>query len=398
MIPSLPVTPIRLIQLSDFTRPEPGSFIFLLFGVLKAARDRGWQAEAVFLEASRDAPWVEEFEAAGLPVHFAPTHSTRKLEPWLRRHIGSEDSPTVLHTHFHAFDLAAALAARRRPRTASVWHVHSALSDRPYLKARNALKFATFGRLVDGVLCSSPSIVDQVRARGIPAGRAHFIPGAVDVERFPLFTEQARAQARARLGIAPDATVLLHFGWHWHLKGGDIFLQAVRRLRDRGREIVALELGDSDRARGEAAALGLDDMVRIVPPQPDVHALLPAVDALVSSGRYEGVTYAALEALCSGVAVVATDVAGRRELGESVAAFRLADAAPERLADGIETSLDRDPGEVAREGAEARDWVVEHFSLTAIAEPLLDYYAQCLGIGLGVAGSEDPLAVFAPSS
>ena len=28
-----------------------------------------------------------------------------------------------------------------------------------------------------------------------------------------------------------DATVLLHFGWHWYLKGGDIFLGTVAELR-----------------------------------------------------------------------------------------------------------------------------------------------------------------------
>ena len=124
------------------------------------------------------------------------------------------------------------LAARRLDRAAVVWHIHTTLAKTLAARLRNMAKFASLGRGVSAILCPAPNIAEDVRRRLAPRGRVHFVPSVVDAEEFGLMGDEERLRRREELGISAEATVLLHFGWHWQLKGGDLFLATVKELLD----------------------------------------------------------------------------------------------------------------------------------------------------------------------
>ena len=70
-------------------------------------------------------------------------------------------------------------------------------------------------------------------------------------------SREEREIARLRLGLPADQPLLVHFGWDWHRKGGDLFMQAVRTLRERGIEAVGVTVGGGDPARALREQLGL---------------------------------------------------------------------------------------------------------------------------------------------
>jgi len=347
----------------------------MILGLLSEARRQGHDCEVVLLEGSRGVEWLADFEAAGFPVTLAPHEagSRLRLGRWLARHLGTDSRPTILHTHFTNWDVPACIAAENG-NTKVFWHVHSALTRNPLFVARTAVKFATFGRRVSGVFCPAPNIVDGARKRLAPRDRTHFIPSSLDLDAFPLLDEEYRAGARRELGLDPDAKVLLHFGWHWHLKGSDIFLDTLKLLAEADPKVIGIDRGGTEEMVTRAEELGLGERFRLIPPVDDVRTVHAAGDVMVSSSREEGMAYAVLESLASGTPVVATAIPGHAYLGDQVDACRLTTTAPEDLARAVRETMDRPPEQAAREAEEAHDWMEEHLGHVPIARRVISLY------------------------
>lgn len=373
------------MQAVEFDRPQGGSFVPLIEGVLKAAGDAGWEPVAVLPEGASAAPWIDGLRAVA-DVRMAPPPalgSRRARQRWLADELGPSGGHTVLHTHFTAWDVAALLAARRgRFGPASVfWHTHSALPRNPLIVARSVVKFGLLGRGVAGIICPAPNIARGVRQRLGPRGRVHFVPSALDPARYPLASAADRAAARAALGIPAGAKVLLHFGWHPYLKGTDFFLEAVRELLADGEEICALVRGHEPESVDLARQLGLGEIVRFQEPVEDASSLFAAADVVVSSSREEGMAYTVLEALSTGTPVVATAIPGHAYIGERVEACEISGAEPAELAASIRAVLAIPAAEAVRRGEDAHRWIVENLSVDVISRRLLELYEGALPAG-----------------
>lgn len=371
----------RLIQLIDFDRAEGGSFIPVIDAISREAISRGWKSELICFATAHSAEWLTQLRDSGVTLRIAPEALRGRrirLGLWLRRQLGDRDAPTVLHTHFHGFDIATLGATAGRTNTALVWHVHSAFPRDPVQLSRAVGKFALLSRSVDAFLCPAENIVEGTRKRGAPRDRVHLVPSAIEVDAFPVADDNERARRKRELGLDPDSTVLLHFGWHWELKGGDRFIQVLELMKN-GDEVVGLERGgEEERYEAFAREHGVEEMLRIVPPVEHVRDLHAVADVMVCSSREEGMAYATLEALCTGTPVVATNIPGHAYVGDEVAACRLTEHTPEAIVEGIRETLARDPDLARAEGDEARTWVIEKLSTDGIAAQVVDRYAALL--------------------
>jgi D-inositol-3-phosphate glycosyltransferase len=159
----------------------------------------------------------------------------------------------------------------------------------------------------------------------------------------------ALAAARRRLGIAPDAVVLLFVGRVQPLKGPDIVLKAAAKLleaepelRDRLQVVMVggpsgkQERADPDRMRELAALLELGDSVRFEPPCPQTELAqwYRAATLVLTPSHSESFGLVPLEAQACGTPVVAARVGGLRTV--------VSDGTSGVLVDG------HDPGDWAR--------------------------------------------------
>ena len=373
----------RLVQLLHFDRAEGGSFALMIRGVLRAAVDSGWRAEVAVFETDFERPWLEDLAAVGARVHIAPAALAGDRAGqvrWLIETIGA-GGPTVLHTHFTTWDIAASRAAPKLGSPSAVfWHVHSALSKHPAIVARTMFKFAVIGRGVDGFLCPAPNQADGVRRRLARRRRVHFLPSALDTNAFPLLDMERRRAAREELGLPADAWVLLHFGWHTYLKGTDRFLKTLAALPEHeGRPVHGVIRGGGDEMADLVAELGIGDRAHAQGPIDEIATLFGAADALVASSRNEGMAYSVLESLCSGTPVVATDIPGHAYIADGAEACRVVAHEIEALADGVRETLDRPSEQVAAEAEQSRKWVVDELGIEVISARLLSLYAEALG-------------------
>ncbi|HEX9668901.1 MAG TPA: glycosyltransferase, partial [Thermoanaerobaculia bacterium] len=211
-----------------------------------------------------------------------------------------------------------AVAAPGRPRrTPFAVGIHGSdvfLAERPPYRAlaRRALAQA---RLVTGC---SPELVERVCALGFPAERARVIPYGVDVAAFAPDRERGR-EWRARLGVPADAPLVLAVGRMATKKGFHVLMQAAPAVLSARPDAHLVLAGAGDRlAELRAAATPWPDRVHF--PGAVAHDALPdlfrAADLFVlpavhdARGNVDGLPNVILEAMASGLPVVASGISG----------------------------------------------------------------------------------------
>lgn len=128
----------------------------------------------------------------------------------------------------------------------------------------------------------------------------------------------------------PDAADFLYIGMMRDLKGPDLFIDALDKVRQHvGRDVTAVMVGDGEdlpRYHAQVKQLGLTSKVRFMAPMPARQAFALAQFVVVPS-RAEAMPYIVLETLAAGKPIVATAVGGIPEiLGSASPALVIPDA------------------------------------------------------------------------
>ena len=233
--------------------------------------------------------------------------------------------------------------------------------------SRNAMLRPRLARALRGaarVFAVSDSLRRLALELGTPAERTEVVGNGVDTTRFhPV----ERTAARARLGLPPEARVLISVGGLVERKGMHRVIDCLPALLKHHPDLHYLIVGGSSPEgdmRGEldvqVARLGLSDRVHFlgaVAPD-ELKWPLSAADVFVLATRNEGWANVFLEAMACGLPVVTTDVGGNREvvcqaeLG-AVVPFGEASALQQALDDALARNWNRD-GII--EYAQANQW------------------------------------------
>jgi glycosyltransferase involved in cell wall biosynthesis len=174
---------------------------------------------------------------------------------------------------------------------------------------------------------------------------------------------------------AEDATDIVYVGEFRHIKGADLLVDAVARLRSDGRPVTLTLAGDGEETeaiKAQIARLGLGEAVRLIGHVKARYGFSKG-SLLVVPSRGDSMPYVVIEAAAAGIPMVAANVGGIPEIFGSHTDALFAPGIAAAIADAIEGALE-DPAAALARAKELRERIFLHFSQKAMVEGVLAGY------------------------
>lgn len=262
---------------------------------------------------------LDDLAARGIPTRVfgkRPVPLDWGLVVRLRRYLRREGIQ-VLHSHNTGCMLYGALAAAANGGVRRV-HTDHGRSDPDSLKVFLEERIACRG--CRGVVAVSHPLAGYLESKvRIPREKIEVIANGVDPERFrlPGGDESFRQRFRREAGWCGEDVVLGLTARMDPVKNLPWLVRAFSRLADDHPGVRLLLLGDGperETVRRLVAELGLEPKVRLIPWCEDTADYYHCMDILVLCSLSEGTSMTILEAMASGLPVVASRVGGNSEL------------------------------------------------------------------------------------
>ena len=335
----------------------------------------------VVITPGADGPLRDRFPK-GIPViAMAERHRPDRWNALRMARLFRSLRPDIVHSrNWSCID--AIIGARLAGVPVVIHSEHGRESNDP--EGRNAMR--RVGRRLLGPMVTQFVTVSRDLARwlvediGLPSRKVLSIRNGVDLLQF---SPRGRQAARAALGIEADRVVIGTVGRLDPVKDQVGLVEAFSGLAEDPRAILVI-VGDGPCRRAletKVADLGLGGRVRLLGEREDVPVILAALDVFVLSSVGEGMSNAILEAMATGLPVVATGVGGNPELVvDGTTGFLVEPRSPAALAGPLRRYL-ADPAVLARHGAAARGLAEAEFSLERMVGEYEQLYRRFLGSG-----------------
>ncbi|HKI57035.1 MAG TPA: N-acetyl-alpha-D-glucosaminyl L-malate synthase BshA [Trueperaceae bacterium] len=312
-------------------------------------------------EASRLAEVVEEVGIDVVHAHYAVPHATAAI---LARDMVRGGHRPVVVTTLHGTDVTLVGLDRAYLRTTQYSIEHS-----------------------DLVLAVSRYLADYTnREMGVRAP-IRVIPNAVDHERFRP-AEPAAAAERRRRFAHPDEKLLVHISNFRPVKRVEDVVRVFERVSARiGARLLMVGDGpDRPAAVALAAELGLTGRVSFLGSFPRIEDVLAVSDLFLLPSVKESFGLSALEAMASGVPVIASRIGGLPEVVEDgVDGILCPPGEVEAMAEAA-LSLLTDDARHAAFATRARERAVARFSEQRVMPQVARAYEDALRAAVAVSG------------
>lgn len=290
-----------------------------LLHIVKQLDPAEWQAQFLIPGAG---PFERAVRDAGYPVtvldvrggrgtgRLAQLSTALRLARAIRRL-----RPHLVHLNLH-FAWPIVSVACLLARVPLVVHIRNLINpDDP----RGRLASYLF-RHLEGVICISDAVRQRLFDSGLPGPaprfQIHQIPDARDLAPFH---HGRREQFRQELGVAPGIPLIGMVARLEPMKGQDIFLEAARLVAERLPTARFVLVGGTMETSQERFRADLERMaseqplagrVSLLGYRDDIPDILAGLDCFVHSSRRGAFVSVLIEAMASGVPIVASDVDG----------------------------------------------------------------------------------------
>ena len=238
---------------------------------------------------------------------------SKKLTDELRRVLREEGPFQVVHSHVFFYSGLVLAEAKKAKVPSRIAHAHNAHTGEsrslPRIAYERGMQMLIRANATHMLGCSEKACRYVFGDKIMKDPRAAVMPDGIDCDRFA-FNPEVREQVRKEYGL-DGKFVVGHVGHFNPAKNHEKILSVfaeVCRLRD---DSALLLVGDGEleqNVRNQVEELGLTDKVVFAGAHRDVEHFYQAMDVFLFPSRYEGFGMAMIEAQCSGLACVASDV------------------------------------------------------------------------------------------
>lgn len=273
------------------------------------------------------ADTLRQLEASVVVGAFGTRAGVVRSVRQLRRTV-AQLQPAVVHTHLAYADVVAAIAMAMNPRVRLISTEHGIADDSlmyhatPWRSQVMVMVHRARLRRCDALIAVSEATRHVMSTRWRPRQPIHVIHNAVDPVTRPSRTRGENLRILSLSRLAPEKRI-------------DVLLRAMPLVLDQVPDATLTVAGTGDQEqtlRVLANRLGVEDVVHFVGFL-DAQEAMAQHDVVVQLSAWENLSYTLLDARAAGMAVVATDVGGNREIlpAESL----LTDLSPVSVAEAI---------------------------------------------------------------
>lgn len=237
-------------------------------------------------------------------------------------------------------------------------------------------------RRADRIIALTKEIEHELLRHGFATSHTVRIANAVDTRLFAPVDPAEKRALRQKLGLPNDKLIVLFSGRLIRRKGVDVLLDAWYRLGALHAGAILVILGSGGRSldniendiQSQIAKCGHETSVMFVGERTNVHEFLQAADVFVFPSRREGMPNALLEAMSTGLPVLASAVGGNIDVIESgVTGLLFPSEDVDRLAHPLQRLL-TDNSLRSTLGEQARRAIRERYSVEALLPRYLTLY------------------------
>lgn len=258
-------------------------------------------------------------------------------------------------------------------RTRRLWHLKQLLPweiavlqyEKKNLKSKNVKK----------IICLSQGEKREVMEfYGVPEEKIAVIPNGVDLEEFKP-NKKKREKVRKSIGIEENEIVLMFSGHEFERKGLRYIIEALPMLKDKNSiKLVVVGRDNPEPYKKLAQKLGVLDKVKFVGFVPDITSYYSASDVFVFPTAYEAFSLATLEAVASGLPILATRVNGTEELIKEGYNGFLIERNPKDIAEKINILIEDD--NLRKQMSKNARRTAENYSWDKIAKRYVEVYEE----------------------
>lgn len=286
----------------------------------------------------KDGPLRQDIESLGIPVEVLPGRGYSVVAfplfisdlVRIRRdlvHVVKRYRVDVVQTHLLRVLDFVILTLRYRRDLLVFWTFQNAyftlredhLARHKWLLGPKQFAYRVLYRLaarwVDGFIAVSEDVKTALQeAFGIPPDKITVLCNSVDVRRYQQPVDRARI--RRELGLAESARVMIVVATFKEQKGHRYLVEAAPPVIEQYPGLHILFVGDGElreELQLQVRDAGVEGHVHFLGFRQDIPELLAASDCFVLPSLWEGLPMALVEAMATGLPIIATEVSGSKQ-------------------------------------------------------------------------------------
>lgn len=359
----------------------PGGAETIYVALAKGLAERGWRS----ISAMTAEGWsARELRRQGIEPRIVRSGSGWDIRYlWRLRALIKEEGVDLVQAHLLGSALYGSVAARLSgiPAVATFhggWDLRNS-------GALPGVKMRVLSRSLDAGVFVSPSLCHQF-SREAPSLSVPgtVIPNGIDVSRFhPRRTIGEGNGFRTELGVGPGEFLVGTVGNLRPAKAHRVFLRVASRLcqaDDGYRFVLVGEASETDARdlRAMRDEFDLGDRLFLTGFRDDVARIMSSLDAFLLTSRSEGFSLTTVEAMASGLPVIATRCGGPEEIIEHGRTGLLVDVGNTREMARLVEKVRSSPDLRRDIGRAARDHVARNYSRSRMIDSYAALYFRLL--------------------